>query len=163
VPDPGAKFHKNGVRGALDLQVAENAGGLPQAVQRHQRHDRRPDEKQQVRRALGVAAFHQVAEEPAQNQGRDPGKRAEDVYRRADLSGHEVLLADRRGQSVLRAGDEQEGGPQQQVGHQKRLIGDRREGEQQVHGRAQAAEQHHEAPVPHAEGVPGVARKSEQE
>jgi hypothetical protein len=52
-----------GVRRALDLQVVEDAGGLPQAVQRHQRHDRRPDEKQQVRRALGVAAFHQVAEE----------------------------------------------------------------------------------------------------
>jgi hypothetical protein len=43
--------NRMGVRRALYFQVVEDAGGLPQAVERHQRHDRHPDEKQQVRRA----------------------------------------------------------------------------------------------------------------
>jgi hypothetical protein len=46
--------------------------GLPQAVERHQRHDRPSEEKQQGRRVRGVAAFHPVAEETAQNPGREP-------------------------------------------------------------------------------------------
>ena len=56
----------------------------PHASRSNGRHDRRPDEKQQVHCARGIAAFHQVAEGTAQNQGRDPGKRAEDVPRCTD-------------------------------------------------------------------------------
>jgi hypothetical protein len=44
----------------------------------------------------------------------------------------------------------------------KRLIGHWYEGEDQVPDRADAAEQRDESAVAHAERIPGVARKSEE-
>ena len=90
----------------LGVNVVEHESGLPYGVGRHADHDRGADEKQDAGGLIGVPAFEKVAETAAEREGRDKRERHEDVPYRADLTGHRMLLAHHRGQSVLSARDE---------------------------------------------------------
>ena len=98
---------------AFGADVVKYACRFPCSVNSHSEHDRGADKKQDAGGLVGVLVFEQAAESAADEQGRDGGDRREDVPYRADLAGHRMLLAERRSQPVLSAGDEKERGRQQ--------------------------------------------------
>ena len=74
-----------------------------------------------------------------------------------------MLLAEHRSQSVLSAGDEQERRRQQHDGNEERHVCDGSECKEDVEAGADGAEQQHESPISHAEGIPRVADEPEYE